>query len=419
MRGGRRPRAVQPQRDRPRLPRPRGRGRWRAGSRVQRPPAADRRRAAVARTRRRRGRRGHVRRGRMARDARPAPRGVSVRNRADSSASGSTAGSMPPSNSVPSCGTGSPNSGSAAARRLARRRPPRRRPSRGSARMAVVTVGSPRRRRLLQLGIGAVLVVALAVTVGAGPFLRGLAAVSPQAIVAAVLFDRRGDRGGCLALAHGRRGSRPAAAMDRRGGGLLPFAVPERCAPRRHHRRRAPRLRPRATSGRRPAGRPCGRDRKDRRSGRPARSGRGGAAVAGAHVAVAGHGVDRRSRRCGPGARDRRGGTDPEGEACDRPRGEHGATDPRRAARIRRDRVVVDPGRRVSGGHVRGGLPCRGRAGHAARPDRAGVDRPVGGSAADQRRPDGVRARPRPPRRSRSSAWARMSGSRCRRRSAC
>ena len=54
--------------------------------------------------------------------------------------------------------------------------------------MAVVTVGSPRRRRLLRLGIGAVLVVALAVTVGAGPFLRGLAAVSPQAIVAAVLL---------------------------------------------------------------------------------------------------------------------------------------------------------------------------------------------------------------------------------------
>ncbi len=54
--------------------------------------------------------------------------------------------------------------------------------------MAGVSIRSPRGRRLLRLGLGAALVVAITVTVGTGPFLRGLSAVSPEAIVAAILL---------------------------------------------------------------------------------------------------------------------------------------------------------------------------------------------------------------------------------------
>jgi uncharacterized membrane protein YbhN (UPF0104 family) len=43
-------------------------------------------------------------------------------------------------------------------------------------------------RRLLPIALGVAVIVTLALTVGAGPFLRGLAAVSPAAIVAAVLL---------------------------------------------------------------------------------------------------------------------------------------------------------------------------------------------------------------------------------------
>ncbi len=51
---------------------------------------------------------------------------------------------------------------------------------------------SPWLQRRLRIGLGAAVVVAVAVTVGTGPFLRGIAAVSPAAILVAVLLTAIG-----------------------------------------------------------------------------------------------------------------------------------------------------------------------------------------------------------------------------------
>ena len=58
--------------------------------------------------------------------------------------------------------------------------------------MAVVNVRSPRLRRAARIGAGAAVVIVIVIVVGTGPFFRGIAAVSPGAILAALLFTAVG-----------------------------------------------------------------------------------------------------------------------------------------------------------------------------------------------------------------------------------
>ena len=204
--------------------------------------------------------------------------------------------------------------------------------------------------------------------------------MSPQAIIAAILLTAA-----ATAAAAWRWRTVAAASVcdcaDRRGGGVLPFAVPERRAPGGHPRRRASCVRrmgdARATrrsppAWSRPSESPASSSswRWPRRCWRPSAW----------------------RRRCG----GRRGspGRRRDARAGDRRRRAHQAggrmpsvaSSPwlrpvlAKPARIRRDRVIIDRHRRGLGGDVRRGLPRRRAAGLAARPDRARTGRSVAAS---------------------------------------